>query len=341
MDKPNGLEKIWFSTKIKCEDKKEYYLKGSIDPSSLSFDLELTDMIHAWVGTTQLANVCDLHDTINAFKNNLTTSINKYVYTCKMNQEEEKNILTLTWKEDVDDDMPSIIVGETNLIQSQDVVTILRDMMNYNIERTINLRKENKKLLKEIDCIKCERADTLKLLSKYVNIKKQTEDDLFKKFILVLNQKKDQLCQLKRELDDYRTHSNVEDKNSCSSRFNNNEHSSGNGDVSNLFEKNVQDNDEWGDIQLTTPKRVSIDKSLIVRKPTSDDEEDENALDLGVQDGSDTTPSTRTKHILRQTPRRYSATLSGRIPLSMVQMSSPQESIESEQNVSHLLEEYI
>ncbi|CAF1077512.1 unnamed protein product [Didymodactylos carnosus] len=160
--------------------------KGSIDQKSSAIDLILTNITYAWIGSIkrdyvqQLMNGCDdfyLH-TKNAFNNDLTTS--NYVYTCKKQVKNKQNMLTFTWKEHVGDNT-YIIIGHMDLVQSAEPSIILCEMMDYNIQMANYLRKENEKKLKEIDLIKAEKLNALDRLSELVNIKKDTENELFRK----------------------------------------------------------------------------------------------------------------------------------------------------------------
>ncbi|CAF0973304.1 unnamed protein product [Didymodactylos carnosus] len=150
-------------------------------------------------------------------------------------------------------------------------------------------------------------------------------------FILVLDQKKEQLRQLKQELADCQTngyngnfaHSDGEDENSRGSGFADDDQSN-DGGGSNLLKNakidhyklkpETDEEDEDGMIvQPPTPERITHE-SVIIRKPVSHDD-DEDALDLGTKDGSDIQQSTQTKHITRgrRLGTSQTTTLNGRL----------------------------
>ncbi|CAF1172272.1 unnamed protein product [Didymodactylos carnosus] len=137
-------------------------------------------------------------------------------------------------------------------------------------------------------------------------------------FVLVLDEKKEQLRQLKAELTEYQANGNSQnyvhsDGENANSRCFSDDHSNDGRGSDTLKEtkkghyktkSEIDEDDDEMDVQPPTPERKTHEPLIVRKRVTHDDDED--VLDLGIKDENDIKQSTPKKHLTsRPRPEEY------------------------------------
>jgi len=107
--------------------------------------------------------------------------------------------LKFAWKENVGNLGALRVIGEMTLEQKSNE-KVLSDIMDNNIKIIQELRKINEEKTFENQRITQQYGQALTTMHETVNVKKETETDLYKKFALVLNEKRKHIRELDREI---------------------------------------------------------------------------------------------------------------------------------------------
>lgn len=205
-----------YFVKFLDDNGNRYYLKSSIDERTNTILMQITDLKVGWVGALNQQQVRALakkfpreeHDTFyshtqRAFsKGNHAEGEGKtYVFTCKKN---DKKTLDFIWKEMVDDLNSLKIIGHAEL-QERPIEEILAKMMDHIIDEMEGLRSANEQKVFEIKRINGQLNKALETVKQTVDMKDRLESDLYRKFVLILNTKKDELVKLKHQIESYET----------------------------------------------------------------------------------------------------------------------------------------
>ncbi|XP_041042863.1 DNA repair protein XRCC4 isoform X1 [Carcharodon carcharias] len=94
----------------------------------------------------------------------------------------------------------SFKLGSVELRQVLDSTEVNKELISYVLRCNAELRDKNEHLQQENKRLLCERNYTLKELEKYVKAKEELEQDLYSRFILVLNEKKAKIRSLQETL---------------------------------------------------------------------------------------------------------------------------------------------
>ncbi|XP_053331175.1 DNA repair protein XRCC4 isoform X1 [Spea bombifrons] len=92
-------------------------------------------------------------------------------------------------------------LGSLKLAKSQNPADIIRDLIDYCLNRTMELYNQNDHLQKENERLQSDWKDMHEQLQKCVSSKEELEQDLYTKFTYVLNEKKGKIRSLKEKLD--------------------------------------------------------------------------------------------------------------------------------------------
>ncbi|XP_069792405.1 DNA repair protein XRCC4 isoform X3 [Narcine bancroftii] len=94
----------------------------------------------------------------------------------------------------------SFKLGSVELQEVADSTEIIKEVINFVLHYNADLRNQNDRLQQENKRLLCEHNNSLEELEKYVRAKEDLEQDLYSRFILVLNEKKAKIRQLKERL---------------------------------------------------------------------------------------------------------------------------------------------
>ncbi|XP_078070954.1 DNA repair protein XRCC4 [Mustelus asterias] len=94
----------------------------------------------------------------------------------------------------------SFKLGSVELQKVLDSVEVMKELIDYMLHCNTDLRDKNEHLQQENKRLSCDRSYSLKELEKYVKAKEELEQDLYSRFILVLNEKKAKIRSLQEKL---------------------------------------------------------------------------------------------------------------------------------------------
>ncbi|XP_051876511.1 DNA repair protein XRCC4 isoform X2 [Pristis pectinata] len=94
----------------------------------------------------------------------------------------------------------SFKLGSVELQEVSDTTEVIKEIINYVLHCNTELRSRNDHLQQENKRLLCERNSSLEELEKYVKAKEDLEQDLYSRFILVLNEKKAKIRQMQERL---------------------------------------------------------------------------------------------------------------------------------------------
>uniref|UniRef100_UPI00398EA405 DNA repair protein XRCC4 isoform X2 n=1 Tax=Pristiophorus japonicus TaxID=55135 RepID=UPI00398EA405 len=94
----------------------------------------------------------------------------------------------------------SFKLGSVELRKVSDSTEVIKELINYVLHCNAKLRDKNEHLQQENKRLSCDRNDSLKELEKYVKAKEELEQDLYSRFILVLNEKKAKIRSLQENV---------------------------------------------------------------------------------------------------------------------------------------------
>ncbi|XP_038661291.1 DNA repair protein XRCC4 isoform X2 [Scyliorhinus canicula] len=94
----------------------------------------------------------------------------------------------------------SFKLGSVELRKVLDSADVIKELINYVLHCNAELRDRNEHLQQENKRLSCDRNYSLKELEKYIKAKEELEQDLYSRFILVLNEKKAKIRSLQEKL---------------------------------------------------------------------------------------------------------------------------------------------
>ncbi|XP_048384120.2 DNA repair protein XRCC4 [Stegostoma tigrinum] len=94
----------------------------------------------------------------------------------------------------------SFKLGSVELRKVSDSTEIIKGLIDYVLHCNRELQDKNEHLQQENERLMCDRNYSLKELEKYVKAKEELEQDLYSRFILVLNEKKAKIRSLQEKL---------------------------------------------------------------------------------------------------------------------------------------------
>lgn len=102
----------------------------------------------------------------------------------------------LKWKS-VDNDETIITIGCIKM-KKEDYGTVIKDLFSMLSEELLNLNKKLCEIEANLNNAEKEKTNALNLLSDAINVKDSIEEELYAKFIVVLNEKKRKIRELKQ-----------------------------------------------------------------------------------------------------------------------------------------------
>lgn len=188
--------------KLKCNGR-QYYLSATDEAGPI--DLVLTDTVKAWQGRVSQEELrtgnMDLDDCEAQSRTALTgNDMNSFEYELK----EEANgtgSVRLIWKKVVEQDHIKFQLGSVIMEPVAELSTAISSVLDHIIQSTADLRQQVAQLKSDRERLANEHDEALQELGDSVGIKEKTEEELFAKFVIVLNDKKAKIRHLKAELE--------------------------------------------------------------------------------------------------------------------------------------------
>lgn len=163
-----------------------------------------------------------------------------------------------SWKKHMVKDDVKFRLGSTKLTKHDDNKTI-RNIFDHCIEKISNLNHKIVSTRMDNDRLSQERANALKRLDNCVSAKEKLEEDLYSKFLMVLNSKKKEIVKLRKKVDDLQ----------CDSKGSNNE--SAEDENSSAYSVETE-NDELEDVKPSDEKKAKFNDDSLVFTDDSLDE---------------------------------------------------------------------
>ncbi|XP_045174281.2 DNA repair protein XRCC4-like [Mercenaria mercenaria] len=200
----NDCEFIRVVTK---EDEECFLLTKLKNGGQEGFDLTLCCNGSVWSGTVS-------EDDLDTLCSRLKIQFNKYVKEtvealtnsseCKRSFQYElkrgKDKAEFSWKKHVPDEDITFQLGSATLKSRVDSAQMITKIYNHCIENIQELKTRIHSLETDNQRLSQERINALKRLEKCVVAKEELENDLYSKFSLVLNRKKEKIRQLKEQV---------------------------------------------------------------------------------------------------------------------------------------------
>lgn len=196
-------------SRFNCGQRK-FFLLLSIVEGQNGLRLTLSDGGKAWSGKlneqdfgewserTKLSPSDYRSQTMKALSGE---SFNGRKFEYDVQEEGGNGSVVLTWKRILDDEDIKLQLGSVNLRPELDLAKSTSHILESSIQLTNQLQDNIQQLTDERDRLTSEHAVALKRLEKFVSIKEDTEKDLFSKFVVVINDKKAKIRELKRKLE--------------------------------------------------------------------------------------------------------------------------------------------
>lgn len=192
-----------------------------------SFELYVSDARHVWHGVVSedfMTNTLkppdmDHEEYMRLTKKALTDQDRtKKQFTYKLSQGATRSDLQLTWRIKLGQstEVGISLKGTLPLEHLKDGQKIVQQMMGWLIEKSDVLEKDNIELTEQNTKLRTQRDTAMSQLNKLVHEKSSMELEMYEKFALILNEKKEKIRQLKQDLSN-RPISNLADVQSRSS----------------------------------------------------------------------------------------------------------------------------
>ncbi|XP_074653148.1 DNA repair protein XRCC4-like [Tubulanus polymorphus] len=193
--------------KIISSDDVEYYMKTEVLKDGIT--VNLTDCQSSWSGkvsNSELKTTCskihmDYEDYLLQTKAALTGQTTKNMHFQYVVKQISSGI-EVTWKKYVPGENVKFQLGIVKLSHDADPVQRICSLFQLSLRRTQELREGISDAVSKSDRLLAERDKALTLLKKSVEAKETLERDLYSKFQLVLNSKKQKLRQLKAAIEE-------------------------------------------------------------------------------------------------------------------------------------------
>jgi DNA-repair protein XRCC4 len=190
--------------KLQCNEKDFFLVSNKCEQS---LELQLTDTVHAWKGSVsheelsskgEDAGITDCEDQT---REALSEGANSpgFEFELKSNK---NGSLQLIWKKVIEKDCIKFQLGTVTMEPCENIGTLLSGMFECLLETSQSLRQQVTALKKERDRFYDERNTALEMLDNCASVKDDTEQDLYGKFVVILNEKKAKIRELKSQLGD-------------------------------------------------------------------------------------------------------------------------------------------
>ncbi|XP_014778689.1 DNA repair protein XRCC4 [Octopus bimaculoides] len=177
-------------------NNREFYLFTTIKDEG--YDLIITDCQDFWSGFV-LKN--DSNNRCSDFLPLTRISYQDRSFSYEIDHFSNEKIL-FRWKEENAAEDLKFILGSATLSKIDDIRCMTQRIFDHCVNMISNINQEVTSVKKDKDMLLQEKADTLKRLDKLVGTKETMEQELYSKFLLVLNSKKTEISTLREKVKD-------------------------------------------------------------------------------------------------------------------------------------------
>ncbi|XP_039615220.1 DNA repair protein XRCC4 isoform X2 [Polypterus senegalus] len=194
---------------ISSKPDKTYFLKMNWkEKLENGFTIVLCDGMSAWQGQVYkdliFQEVRDMEMKMEQYIQELTEALTtdlkqsgKYSFDLSCNMEDE-SMIVFSYEKVLKD--VSFKLGSVELHQVTEPLDVIKELINYGLDHCTELKARNAHLLRENKRLEEELEYIAKEMEKYVQVKETLEQDLYTRFVLVLNEKKSKIRNLQQKL---------------------------------------------------------------------------------------------------------------------------------------------
>ena len=193
-------------------DAKDYYLLMSESDEEPRFSLLLTDGVDAWRGSVTDDDLMTWAEktTLGADELEMTRkalageSFERTTFDYQLKATERRGRFEFIWKKVVEREGVKFQLGSASMQQEADPSAIVKRIFDHAIDAVKTLGDDRRTLEEERDRWKGETASALEQLESFATVKGEMEKSLYAKFVVVLNDKKSKLRELKSKLENHK-----------------------------------------------------------------------------------------------------------------------------------------
>ncbi|XP_019622353.1 PREDICTED: DNA repair protein XRCC4-like isoform X1 [Branchiostoma belcheri] len=307
--------------KLQAGGQPFYLLTNVLQNGREGFQLTLSDGLTAWTGHV---DGDDMHEMAvesgMEFETFVTESVRAltrenmgditFHYAVEI-QEEDVSCRQFSWKKYIPSEKVRFQLGSIKLREAVTPVEVMQQIFDHALGRAEELKRTISDVQKEKDRLSGERAKALERLEKYVAQKEEMERDLYAKFVVVVNDKKAKIRQLKDELAQAREMAATQSSSRKVSQTTKQDDPSGSEDNDTDNNPDSEDNDDDDDGDTTDEERPR-------RKVWRNVGAGGGHLDLELggedNDGADLEPAAKRRRRREPAPRKDKAVSRPTIP---------------------------
>lgn len=190
---------------------KNYYLFTTVkDNGEDGFHLILCDGNDSWEGDisgNDIHDMCslssiDYKDYVEMTVQALTGKSGPNISFQYQIDHSSQEYVQFHWKKHIVSDDVKFRLGSTKLSQSDDSNKTIQKIFDHCIEKISNLNHKITTTQMDNERLSQERANALKTLNNCVSAKEKLEEDLYSKFLMVLNSKKKEIENLRQKVEE-------------------------------------------------------------------------------------------------------------------------------------------
>lgn len=198
------LSKLW------CGDEKRvFYLLTVVDSKEKTIRLTLTNGAESWNGKitedemvswsdrTKLSLTDYRSQTMKALSGEKLNG-NEFDYEVNVRKDDSADFI---WKRVIKEENIKFQLGCVRFKPDVVLAESTSKILEFSVESIESLEERIRTLADEKERLATERTVALQNLEKFVSIKEDTEKDLYSKFVVVLNEKKAKIRELKNKLE--------------------------------------------------------------------------------------------------------------------------------------------
>ncbi|CAI9740665.1 repair XRCC4 [Octopus vulgaris] len=177
-------------------NNREFYLFTTIKDEG--YDLIITDCQDFWSG---FVSKNDSNNQCSDFLPLTRISYQDRSFSYEIDHVSNGKIL-FRWKEENAAEGLKFVLGSATLSKIDDIRCMTQRIFEHCINMISNINQEVTSVKKDKNMLLQEKADTLKRLDKLVGTKETMEQELYSKFLVVLNSKKTEISTLREKVKD-------------------------------------------------------------------------------------------------------------------------------------------
>ncbi|XP_035669356.1 DNA repair protein XRCC4-like [Branchiostoma floridae] len=196
--------------KLQAGGQPYYLLTNVVQNGREGFQLTLCDGLTAWAGQVDGDDMKEMADESGMeFETFVAESVRAltrenmgditFHYSVEI-QEEDVTCRQFSWKKYIPSEKVRFQLGSMKLREAASPGEAMQQIFDHALGKVEELRHTISDVQKEKDRLSGERTKALERLEKYVAQKEEMEGDLYAKFVVVVNDKKAKIRQLKDEL---------------------------------------------------------------------------------------------------------------------------------------------